>query len=393
MRYISAHYIFPVSSPPIRNGILGLHNDGTIAEVIDPGGEVRETAGLEFYSGVLVPGFVNTHCHLELSHLRGALAPATGMANFVSQVSHTRNQYSHKTIDVAAQWADSYMYATGTSAVVDIANTTICCKLIAESQIDYIPMLEIFGMDPEKYELILHKAISSLRLNSLCIPYTITPHAPYSASVPLLRAISNTLPANRFISVHFKESNDEVLLFADKETPLREYLQTYFRDIDKAIAGFDNPASYLLSGIPCETPLLLVHACHLTEYDIDTISQWGGKAAWSVCPNSNLYIGNPLPPIDLMVQSGYPITLGTDSLASNSFLNMVEEMKTLHRYFPHIPFGDMLQWATLNGATWLGKENTLGTLEVGKKPGIVLLESFDFETLSVGPDTRARRLN
>lgn len=392
MRYISAHYVFPVSSPPIRNGIISLYDDGTIAEVIDPGGEVREMAGLEFYSGVLVPGFVNTHCHLELSHLRGILFPASGMTNFVTQVSRSRHQFTQKTMETAARWADSQMYSSGTSAIVDIANETKLASLMAESPIDYTPMLEIFGMDPGKYESILQKAQKNLEQSSSDLPFTITPHAPYSASANLLEAIVKALPGDNFLSVHFKESMDEVLLFEGKKSPLRDYLQTYFREIDKTIAGHDNPASYLFSAIPPEAPLLLVHNCHLNSRDIEIIDHWGGIAAWSICPNSNLYIGNPLPPIDLMLESCYPITLGTDSLASNSSLNMLEEIKTLHQHLPQIPFGEMLKWATYNGAKWLGKANTLGTLEAGKKPGVVLLENFDFKSMSVGTETTARRL-
>ena len=90
-----------------------------------------------------------------------------------------------------------------------------------------------------------------------------------------------------------------------------------------------------------------------------------------LCPNANLYIGNGLPNVPLLRNSGYPLVLGTDSLASNSKLSIWEEIQTLRKAFVHLPLGDFLRWATYNGACALGLQDQLGSFEKGKKPGVI----------------------
>ena len=100
---------------------------------------------------------------------------------------------------------------------------------------------------------------------------------------------------------------------------------------------------------------------------------------WAVCPLSNIFIHNALPPISLMRKNGLAIALGTDSLSSNDDLDMVAEMYCLHRNFPEVPMSEILTWASLNGARFLSKDKELGTLEKGKKPGIVRINDIDGE--------------
>ena len=91
MQRFSSNYIFPVHGTPIKNGVICLDNNNTIAEIIDPCDCVKEFASMEFHNGIIVPGFINTHCHLELSHLKGKLVQPHGIAEFVSQISSKRN--------------------------------------------------------------------------------------------------------------------------------------------------------------------------------------------------------------------------------------------------------------------------------------------------------------
>ena len=93
MRKISANYVFPITSEPIKNGIIVLDDNNTIIEIIDNGGELKETYNLEFYNGIIVPGFVNTHCHLELSHLKNTIVKGKGMPRFIECVQSNRGYY------------------------------------------------------------------------------------------------------------------------------------------------------------------------------------------------------------------------------------------------------------------------------------------------------------
>ena len=100
---------------------------------------------------------------------------------------------------------------------------------------------------------------------------------------------------------------------------------------------------------------------------------------WAICPLSNIFIHNALPPVELMRSNALNITVGTDSLSSNDDLDMVKELFCIHDNFQQVPMGEILTWACLNGAKFLGKEQILGSLTAGKRPGIVLVDNIDAE--------------
>jgi cytosine/adenosine deaminase-related metal-dependent hydrolase len=113
---------------------------------------------------------------------------------------------------------------------------------------------------------------------------------------------------------------------------------------------------------------------HTSENDILFTKNSGRHLYWCLCPNANQYISRQLPDIDLLIKHDCEIVLGTDSLASNYQLSILEEMKMIQQHFPHIELKTMLQWATSKGAKALQMDSLLGSFEKGKKPGIIVLE-------------------
>jgi len=113
---------------------------------------------------------------------------------------------------------------------------------------------------------------------------------------------------------------------------------------------------------------------------------------WCLCPNSNLYIEKKIPPLNLLLEEECEIVIGTDSLASNSNLSILEEIKTLQHNFPEIHLGELVKWATINGAKALGEESSFGKIEIGKKPGLLLLEDVDLQNMKLLPGSQVRRL-
>ena len=111
-----------------------------------------------------------------------------------------------------------------------------------------------------------------------------------------------------------------------------------------------------------------------------------------LCPNSNLFIEDRLPNVELLRFHGLNICLGTDSLSSNHSLSVLDEMITLHQYFPNIPFGELVQWATGNGAKALRMEKQIGTIEPGKQPGLNLITGMDLQQLKLLPGSHVKRL-
>lgn len=129
---------------------------------------------------------------------------------------------------------------------------------------------------------------------------------------------------------------------------------------------------------------LFVHNTLTTASDILSAQTWSPNTYWATCPNANLYIENRLPNYRAFLDTNARMTIGTNSLTSNWQLSVLEEMKTIARYQSYVPFSALLRWATLNGAQALGFDDTLGSLEVGKTPGVLLVEGL-------GPDERLTR--
>ena len=121
MKKIAATYIFTGKQAPIKNGTLVCEDDGTIVELIENKEPFKEESGVEYYSGVLVPGFVNVHCHIELSHLEGKIEEKTGIGGFIGQINRLRNTTEEKMLK-AVQLADRLMWTAGIAAVGDISS-------------------------------------------------------------------------------------------------------------------------------------------------------------------------------------------------------------------------------------------------------------------------------
>src|SRR4030095_1765949 len=118
---------------------------------------------------------------------------------------------------------------------------------------------------------------------------------------------------------------------------------------------------------------LFIHNTLTSSEDIKAAQAWNKNVFWATCPNANLYIENRLPTYSSFLETNANVTIGTDSLTSNWQLSILEEMKTISKYQSYIPFDTLLKWATLNGAKALGMEGNLGSLEIGKRPGVLLL--------------------
>jgi cytosine/adenosine deaminase-related metal-dependent hydrolase len=223
LRYLSAHYVFPVSSPPLRNGIVCVDDDGCIVDVIDTGGKLEEREKLEFYNGILVPGFINAHCHLELSHLQRIIEKNSGLPEFISSIGKLRRA-SDETILAAAKAADGEMWRNGIVAVGDISNNACTLPIKRDSPIWYRTFVEVFGLDDSRSEEIFTAARQvEQEYRQAGIPASIVPHAMYSMSQALWNVLSEWYDTNvpHVISMHHHESSEELTGFSgDKGEPV-----------------------------------------------------------------------------------------------------------------------------------------------------------------------------
>lgn len=371
IQYFSAMQIFPVKATPIKNGVIAVQADGKIEAIYTQAeAEKLNLAGVLFYEGTIVPGFVNTHCHLELSHMQGHIPEHTGLAGFVQYVIKQR-QAVNSDILSAMQQADATMYRNGIVAVGDISNQIISKSAKEKSKINYHTFIEVMGFHPAKAESIMEHA-QTLKKEFEPLKTSVVPHAPYSVSAALFNEIYTQATDADILSIHNQETKAENDFFEDKSGDFLKLYEFLGLNID----FFEpNGKTSLQSYLPLmpKNKTLLVHNTVSSQADIDFATSQHNNLYWCLCPKANLYIENKLPNVALLMNENLKITLGTDSLASNHELNILAEMQILQQH-KNIQFEELLTWATLNGAEFLGFADELGSIEVGKKPGLNLIQ-------------------
>lgn len=394
MRKIAAQYVFPITGAPIKNGYVLTEDDGTVIETGKLDGECEST---EFYNGIIIPGMVNSHCHIELSHLKGLFTQGSGMAGFIRQINSLRLTCGKEDRIAALREGMDHLYKQGVEAMADISNCDESFQAKAESPMYTRTFLEVFGTEEADAENIIADV---RKLNAVADSYGIdaapTPHACYTSHRKLIGMVSELGLQSGYLSYHSEESSEEQDMVRTGTGPLAEdYRQ---RKLSTPEITGKNSLFYFADilkerlGTPVEGNILLVHNTFTDSDSIDYALASFRHPFWAICPKSNLFINRALPPLELMRSKGLTITIGTDSLSSNTSLEMAEEIYTIQKHFPGIKLEEILRWATLNGAAFLGIDKTAGSFEKGKKPGVVLIDNIDFEKMSLTEKSRSRRL-
>ncbi len=384
MRRLSANYIYPINKPPLKNGIVEIGDDGKIQAIIDTKGELKESRNLEFYNGVITPGFVNTHCHLELSGLKGELKQKAGLPNFLKEIVNYRKQGNSKDSFKAIELYDGLMKQKGIVAVGDISNTDLAITTKIKSEIHYHSFIEAVGLgiNFDKIFEANRELFNGFLNNNLSV--SIVPHAPYSVSKELFQRIKEFAETNNsIISIHNQESDSERQFFMDKSGGLVETFSKIGIDLNQWKPTGKNSIESIIDWLPQNNNIIFVHNTFSKKEDVDLVNDKVQNAYWCLCPLSNLYIENKLPDFDIFNQISDNVTLGTDSLASNTTLSILDEMKTIVKNYNKIDFEKLLRWGTLNGAKALQIDKKFGSIEKGKTPGLNLISNFDFEKMQI----------
>ena len=390
MKKFSAQYIFTNSGHPLKRGIITTDNEGVIISVEDTCGFPVERHSVEFYNGIIIPGFINCHCHLELSHMKGIAERLAGLGSFIEQVRSKRDT-GIESIIIHSKKADNEMLTEGVVLCADICNTASSLEIKVNSRIKYINLLEVFGIDPVKAQKRIDeiKKVAEVCI-SMDLPYCVVPHAVYSTSLPLFRLIKEISTCNKVTSIHFMETEGE-----------REFLINHSGAIaisyrKSGLMPFvpetvTNHSVAILDEITPSGNLILVHNTFSDRETIDLVSK-RSNIFWCLCPGSNLFIENKLPPVYMLKEAGCDIVIGTDSLASGDNLSILGELKILQENFPLLSLDELIGWATFNGARALGEIKNYGSIEPGKKPGLLLLRDTDLINLKLLPQSSVVRL-
>lgn len=391
---IAASYVYTLDAEePIRNGFV--EYDDTDGRIIRTGA-CEDPDSEEIMDGALVPGFVNAHCHVELSHLHGKFVKGTGMAGFIDQINALRDWAGREAkMKLVQEWMDK-MWRDGVTAMADISNDDSSFDVKKNHRMYTRTFLEVFGSEPEMCEGVMADV---RKLNQIAdasgIDAAPTPHSCYTMSPSLLSESAAAGLERGFISYHSQESSEEEELLRSGSGAMYE---------NRKRSGMSTPPvtgesslKYFIDRLAAVRPaphkeqILLVHNVCLSQEDIDAAKKVMENVYWAICPLSNIFIHNALPPVRLMRENGLDIMIGTDSLSSNDDLDMVKEIVCLHENFPEVTMNELFIWASLNGARFLKKEAEFGSLTPGKTPGIVFVRNID-ENGYVTSDSRSERI-
>lgn len=390
MRRFSANYVFTNNGKPIQNGVVGVNSEGQVIELIDHRDGVREYGHTEFRNGVIVPGFVNAHCHTELSHLKGKVKKHTGLANFVGQMKDFRlsgiEADEHSIVSSLKE-----MERLGTNAVGDICNTDDSFGAKLNSKLRFINFIELLGLDPDAATNLLARGKQFAEISARQgIPAHITPHSVYSLSLRLWEELAANLTDDSLLSIHYAESLDEAAFVSHRTGGIHRNYTGWGLPFDNA--PNDSPLNILKAHVPAKAKLLLIHNTYLSQTELVGIQNHFTNCTFVLCPSSNLYIEQRLPDIPMISQSGARIALGTDSLASSETLSVFDQLKHILQHYPQLAFEQVLAWATLGGAQALGMDQDLGSIEPGKAPGLNLISPFNFDEMKPFPHSKILRL-
>ena len=364
MRFLSADYLFTLTTNPIKNGVLQIDNSGKIIAVFNTRLEDFSDK-IEVYHGILCPGFINSHCHLELSHLKGMANNVKGFSEFISLVRE-RDNFSQSEILGAIKNAEEEMLKNGIVAAGDICNTIDTLHQKKKKSLLYYNFIETFEVNNNRANQAIERSLNirdMFRANNM--QATITPHALYSVPPYLMSKILQISDENdTLFSIHNQETSQENELFSNKRGDFYNWLNNI--GASPEIWNNRDSSINILKELGTKRKMLLIHNTYTNKLDIS-------NNYYCTCPKANLFIEGKLP--DYSIFNIDRLCVGTDSLASNDSLSIINELSVIQKN-SDFSLQTLLKIACKNGAKALGFKN-LGTFEVGKTPGVNLISNLE----------------
>ncbi len=372
MKYIPDYILMPNGT--IKSGLeINVSEDGTIVSIHELGKPVENSESVCNINGLLLPGLVNAHCHLELSWSKGLYPVNAGMEAFYGAMSgiHTRRP-NDTSVQTAIQDAIDELIYSGTVAVCDISNTQLTIPAKQDSSICFHTFLECFGTNTADAILRMKNILDvQSAFKSRKQPCSLSAHTLFTLSDALMGMMMEKIQADgETHSIHFMESLAEKDFF-EKKRPVK-----HVHDQNNDATMYHTAADAACSLLPTENKILFVHNTYAEKSDINKLLNHFEDPWFCLCPASNLYINNTLPHVPMLLSSTTNIVLGTDSYSSNTRLNLFSEIDLLLKAFPTVKPESLLMAATLNGAKFMELDGTLGSFEINKKPGLIGLTDY-----------------
>ena len=374
---LTAETILPIESDPLYNGSIVISGERIID--LGPSDQIRHKyknfSETDLGKGILLPGFINGHVHLELGWIKNKIG---GFNNFTQWLSHIISSkadegVTEETIKQSVRDGLSVLIKTGVSTVGEISSYSgLDTELVEESGLRAIIFEELFDrhiglIDEKKY---VSENIVETR------PF---PHAPYSCSPELLKEIFELSVKNGIaIGIHLAESEDETSFVKNESNNIEDQIYPLIKKEKYERPVAESPFDYIKKyDSELQTGLTIIHAVHLSDEEIDEISE--KKIGVILCPRSNLYLNVGTPPLAKLTELER-LGLATDGLSSNQSLDYFDEMATLYNLLLELnncsPSSQTVYCATLGGAKALFIDDVVGSVETGKMADLIFI-SYD----------------
>jgi aminodeoxyfutalosine deaminase len=385
MEILTATWVLPVTGLPLRGGRVAVVGGrvvwvGQAGEPGEPEGRLRDLG-----AGVLLPGLVNAHCHLELSHLSGQVPFGGGFTGWVEALVAARASVSApvspgaarasgasaatgEAVGLAVDAAIASLEACGTVAVGDVANSLAHLASLSASSLSAVVFLELLAWDPARAEATLARADAqrsevgpSLRPG---LEVRLGAHAPHSVSPALLRLLAGRGgPA----AIHLAESPDETAFLERGGGEWPGFLVRRGLGHVAFVPPGVSPVRYVDGLGVLNDRLVAAHAVQVDGADREILARRGVRVV--LCPRSNRNLGVGTADLPALLAAGVSLALGTDSLASVETLDVLDDAALLHRQFPGVDPVAIVRMATLGGAEALGFDD-LGAIAPGKRAAL-----------------------
>jgi cytosine/adenosine deaminase-related metal-dependent hydrolase len=360
---LKARWVFPVAAAPIPDGVVTLDGE----RIIDVGDAPAGNVPVEDLGSVaLLPGLVNAHSHLDLSHLAQPLGePGVGFVDWIRLVIEHRLETQP---DRPVEQGIEQSIRCGVTTLGDIAQPAAPRTPYDTAALDCTVFLELIGLEPERITSALEAArvhVTAGRQSARWRP-GVSPHAPYSVHPRLLDAVISRMARERVpLAFHLAESREELDLLGSGAGPFRELLQDMGVWTPGMIRPGTRPLDYL-ARLARASRALVIHGNYLDDEEIALVAEHAERMAVVYCPRTHAYFGHEPYPLEKMLTAGVPVALGTDSRASSPDLDLFAEIRAASAKHPNVPREAILRLGTLAGAVALGLQHHVGTLEPGK---------------------------
>ena len=369
-----AKTVVSMDGPPINDGGVAIEGEKIVAA--GPFSEVRTEGGrvIDLGEMVLLPGLINSHCHLDYTALRGMIAPQRSFADWILQINGLRRDLSDE--DYLASIAAGFEEAKrwGTTTIANIESMPALLSRMAPPPLRTWWFAELIDVRPRLPAEEMIAASLHFFFNNQNWPggFGLSPHAPYTASASITRSAAEAARQGDFLlSTHLGESAEEMEMFRFGRGPLFALLQSLGRPMDDCGRG-RTPLAIMLERATIDERWIFVHLNELTEEDF-ALLEAGVRFHIVHCPRSSRYFQHRPFALERLVEMGFNVCLGTDSLASNSSLSLFAEMRELRDERPNLSSEQILAMATVSGARALHQEHKLGKISAGCFADVIAL--------------------